>query len=165
VPGKRSVRMEKPKIYLETTMFNFPFAEDAPQYRADTLRLFDIIRAGKYEPFTSPYATEELEATATESRRLEMLKLIPNYGVKILQKTPEAERLAGLYLAGEAVPVGFYTDALHIAITTVYGLDFIVSLNFQHIVREKTIRITGEINAQEGYRAVGIYKPSEVLSL
>jgi hypothetical protein len=53
-----------------------------------------------------------------------MLKLIPDYGVKIVEDTPEVERLAGLYLAGEAVPVGFYTDALHIAITAVYGLDF-----------------------------------------
>jgi hypothetical protein len=92
-----------------------------------------------------------------------MLRLIPDYGVKIIEDTPEAERLAGLYLAGETVPVGFYTDALHIAMTAVYGLDFIVSLNFQHIVREKTIRITGEINVREGYKAIGIYKPSEVL--
>jgi predicted nucleic acid-binding protein len=157
--------MTVPKIYLETTMFNFPFVEDSPQYRADTLRLFDMIKAGKYEPYTSPYTYRELEATKVESRRFEMLKLIPDYGVKIIEDTPDVERLAGLYLAGEAVPLGFYTDALHIAITTVYGLDFIVSLNFQHIVREKTIRIIGEINAREGYRAIGIYKPSEVLSL
>ena len=27
-------------IYLETTIFNYPFADDAPQYKADTLRLF-----------------------------------------------------------------------------------------------------------------------------
>jgi hypothetical protein len=157
--------MSVPRIYLETTIFNFPFADDAPQYQADTLRLFAEIKAGKFEPFTSLYAYRELEATITESRRLDMLKLISDYGVKVLADTPEAERLAGLYLAGEAIPVGFYTDALHIAITAVYGLDFIVSLNFKHIVREKTIRITGGINIREGYKAVGIYKPSEVLSL
>ncbi|MDR2050078.1 MAG: hypothetical protein LBP69_11570 [Treponema sp.] len=155
--------MAKSKIYLETTIFNFPFADDAPQYRADALRLFDMIKAGKYDPYTSLYTTEELEATATKSRRFKMLNLIPDYDVKILQKIPEAERLAGLYLAGGAVPIGFYADALHIAMTAVYGLDFIVSLNFQHIVREKTIRITGEINIREGYKAIGIYKPSEVL--
>jgi len=45
--------MDKPKIYLETTIFNFPFVEDAPQYRADTLRLFSEIKAGKFRPFTS----------------------------------------------------------------------------------------------------------------
>ena len=29
-----------PTIYLETTIFNFPFADDAPQYKADTLKLY-----------------------------------------------------------------------------------------------------------------------------
>jgi hypothetical protein len=37
-----------PTIYLETTIFNFPFADDAPQYKADTLRLFAEIKAGKF---------------------------------------------------------------------------------------------------------------------
>ncbi|GHU50586.1 hypothetical protein FACS1894200_10130 [Spirochaetia bacterium] len=54
-------------------------------------------------------------------------------------------------------------DAVHIAMTAVSGLDFIVSLNFQHIVKQKTIVETGRINAQEGYRRVGIYTPKEAL--
>ena len=39
-----------PAIYLETTIFNFPFAGDAPQYKADTLKLFAEIKAGIYSP-------------------------------------------------------------------------------------------------------------------
>ena len=42
--------MEIPKIYLETTIFNFPFVDDAPDLRADTLRLFEEIKAGKFKP-------------------------------------------------------------------------------------------------------------------
>jgi len=53
-----------PSIYLETTIFNFPFADDAPQYRADTLRLFTEIKAGKFKPFTSEYVTRELESNS-----------------------------------------------------------------------------------------------------
>jgi hypothetical protein len=45
----------------------------------------------------------------------------------------------------------------------VNGLDFIVSLNFQHIVREWTINKVAAINAAEGYRQIGLYKPGEVL--
>ncbi|MDR2619088.1 MAG: hypothetical protein LBC62_09485 [Treponema sp.] len=44
--------MDKPKIYLETTMFNFPFVPDKPGYailKADTKKVFDLIRAGKVE--------------------------------------------------------------------------------------------------------------------
>ena len=45
--------MRVPKIYLETTIFNFLFVGDAPQYTADTRKLFEEIRAGKFEAFTS----------------------------------------------------------------------------------------------------------------
>jgi hypothetical protein len=57
------------------------------------------------------------------------------------------------------------TDAAHIAITTVNGLDFIVSLNFNHIVRPWTIERVRRVNKREGYQGIGIYKPAEVLEL
>lgn len=52
--------MRIPTIYLETTIFNFPFAADAPQYRADVLRLFAEIKEGMFRPFTSEYVTREI---------------------------------------------------------------------------------------------------------
>jgi hypothetical protein len=48
--------MSIPKIYLETTMFNFPVADDSPQYRDDTRKLSEEIKAGKFEPYTHRYA-------------------------------------------------------------------------------------------------------------
>jgi len=153
-----------PRIYLETTMFNFPFADDAPQYRDDTRRLFEEIKAGKYDPYTSTYATDELKATQNVELRGKMMGLIPEHDIKILEPAEGVDRLASLYIAGEAIPVGFYTDALHIAMTAIYGLDFIVSLNFQHIVRPWTIERVSAINAQEGYGRIGIYRPNEVIN-
>jgi predicted nucleic acid-binding protein len=155
--------MSIPRIYLETTVFNFPFADDAPQYRADTLRLFEEIRAGKFEPYTSEYVIRELDATVDEDKRTRMKKLIEDYGVIFLRQSDEAERLAAVYIAEEAVKSSYPTDALHIAAATVYGLDFIVSLNFQHILRRKTIELTELINYRTGYKRVGIYSPGEVI--
>jgi predicted nucleic acid-binding protein len=155
--------MDKPKIYLETTMFNFPFADDAPQYRTDTLRLFEEIKAGKFEPYTSEYVIRELDATANEDKRAQMKKLIEDYDVIFLRESDEAEQLAAVYIAEEAVKPSYPTDALHIAAATVYGLDFIVSLNFQHILRRKTIELTELINYRMGYKKVGIYSPGEVI--
>ena len=73
--------MEIPKIYLETTIFNFPFV-DAPELRADTLRLFEEIRAGKFKPYTSEYVIQELEAS-TDTIRDSRLGLIKEYDVEI----------------------------------------------------------------------------------
>ena len=51
--------MRVPRIYLETTMFNYYFDEDRDAH-ADTVRLFEDIAAGKYAAFTSVYVIDEL---------------------------------------------------------------------------------------------------------
>ena len=151
-----------PSIYLETTIFNFPFVDDAPQYRNDTLQLFKEIKTGKFRPFTSEYVTRELEA-AEDLLREKRLNLIYEYGVKIISTNNEIENLALKYIEAGIIPAGYNTDGLHIAAATIAGLDFIVSLNFRHIVKRKTIEKTELINFQEGYKRIGIYTPAEVI--
>ena len=155
--------MGKPKIYLETSIFNFPFADDAPQYRDETKILFEQIKEGKFEPYTSIYTIEEIDLTEDEEKRVKLKTQIYDYDVKILQPNDEVRQLAGLYLAEGAVKASYPTDALHIAVTTVYGLDCIISMNFQHIVRRTTIEEIERINNREGYKRIGIYFPAEVI--
>jgi len=52
---------------------------------------------------------------------------------------------------------------MHIAAASVNKLDTIVSLNFRHIVRKKTIALTNEINTSLGYKTVEINSPKEAL--
>ena len=151
-----------PSIYLETTIFNFPFADDAPQYKADTLRLFEEIKTGKFKAFTSRYVIEELEA-ATDAQRGERLKLVKKYGIKVIPASDEIKRFSEVYISSGIIPKKYATDALHIAAATVANLDFIVSLNFRHIVKRKTIEETEFINYREGYKKIGIYSPAEVI--
>jgi len=54
------------------------------------------------------------------------------------------------------IPANYRTDGLHIAIAAVNDLDMIVSMNFQHIVKRKTIKMTAAINIINGYNAVEI---------
>ncbi|MDR2842408.1 MAG: hypothetical protein LBV52_04330, partial [Spirochaetaceae bacterium] len=61
-------------------------------------------------------------------------------------------------------PENFPDDALHIATTAIYDLDFIVSLNFQHIVKDKAIKMTSQINKENGYKHIGIFEPMEVIN-
>jgi len=154
--------MRVPSVYLETTIFNFPFADHVPQYRDDTLQLFREIRAGKFRPFTSDYVIVELEDTKDVPRREKMKALVGEYGVEVLPKSDEILQLAEVYVSHGVIPRKFLTDALHIAAASVHNLDFIVSLNFRHIVKHKTIIRTGCINADEGYKQVFIHAPSEL---
>lgn len=52
---------------------------------------------------------------------------------------------------------------MHIAISAVNGLDMVVSMNFQHIVKRKTKIATANINVLNGYRVVEILNPMEVI--
>jgi len=155
--------MRTPTIYLETTIFNFPFADDAPQYQADTLKLFAEIKTGKFQAFTSEYVMQELEDTKDTEKLGRMKALIAEYGITLIPANAEIKRLSDAYIAAGIIPEKFNTDALHIAAATVTGLDYIISLNFRHIVKHKTIIETELINAREGYKRMFIYNPAEVI--
>lgn len=153
--------MKAPRIYLETTIFNYYFeaARDAHPY---TKRLFDEIEKSIYEPFASRYVIDELNL-APEPKRTSMLRLIDRYDIQILSMNAEAERLSDLYVSEGVIPRRYRTDATHIAIATVNYLNFIVSLNFKHIVKRRTVLLTELINIREGYMNVGIFSPMEVV--
>jgi len=154
--------MRVPKIYIETSVFNFYFAEDAPDKLKDTLKLFEEIKEGKYEPYISNSVLLELEKDA-EPKRTQMLKLIEDYNITILPVKIEERLLANIYVAEGIIPQKYATDALHIASTTINNLDFIVSYNFKYIVKRKTITLTESINLREGYKRIGIFSPTEVI--
>jgi predicted nucleic acid-binding protein len=149
------------KVYLETTLFNFYF-DKARDAHAVTVKLFEEIAAGKYEAFTSDYVVDELKKAPAE-KSAKMLNLLIEYRIPVLEMSDEADRLADIYVLEGIIPQKYRTDGLHIAIATINDLDMIVSMNFQHIVKRKTIRMTGHINIMNGYRAVEIYSPMEVV--
>ena len=153
--------MGKQKIYLETTLFNYYFDEDRDAH-TDTVTLFEECAAGKFEPYTSLYVIDELE-DAPQEKRDKMVALIERYNITVLAASDEADNLARRYIAEGALPHGSLADASHIAVATVNALNMIISLNFRHIVKEKTIKLTSAINTLLGYRAMEINTPMEVI--
>jgi hypothetical protein len=152
----------KPKLYLETSIFNFYNYGKGQQKQRDTQTLFERIKSGKYEVFTSSYAVDELKRDHL-SHFEEMYALIPQFGIKTLLKSKEAERLADIYMAMGIVPKGYPDDAWHIALATIKGLDCIMSWNMGHIVKQKAMIGTGIINRREGFIPVILSTPKELL--
>jgi len=150
------------RIYLETTMFNYYFDEDREAH-PDTVRMFEEIAADKYEAYTSEHVVSELKRASNEDKRNKMLDLIMKYGISVLKPNAKASKLADIYIAEGVIPEDHHTDALHIAISSVNGIDVILSLNFKHIVSKRTEEMTGNINMQNGYRRVDIRPPTEVV--
>ena len=142
-------------------MFNYYFDTNRDAH-ADTVKLFEEIRAGRYQAYTSAYAIGELER-APEEKFKKMKNLITEYNITVLDYSEETNKLASMYQEQGTLPQRSTTDARHIAVAVVNDLDMILSLNFEHIVRKKTVIMTGSLNSQLGYRSVEIRSPMEVV--
>lgn len=152
-----------PKIYLETTMLNFYFADDAPEKRQDTLKMFKEIKEGKYAPYTSFAVVDEINRTPNVQKRESMLALITEYDIGVLEDDAEADVLADIYVNEGIIPLKYRDDALHIAVATIAEMHIILSWNFQHIVKLKTRNMVNAINLREGFRTIDICSPKEVI--
>jgi len=146
----------------ETTILNFYYATDAPDKRADTLILFQEIKQGRYEAYTSYAVIDEINK-ASESLKQKLLSLLIDYNIPILDEGSDVDRLADLYVNEGIIPLKYRDDAVHISMATIMGMDIILSWNFKHIVKRKTILMANLINTREGYKNIDIYSPSEVI--
>jgi rRNA-processing protein FCF1 len=153
---------EKLKIYLETTILNFYYADDAPEKKEDTRKLFDEIKQGKYEPYTSYAVIDEINK-ASEDTKQKLYLLIKKYDINIINVGSDADRLADIYVEEGVIPKKYREDGVHIATASIANMDIILSWNFKHIVKRKTIIMTGVINNREGYNNIDIYSPTEVI--
>jgi predicted nucleic acid-binding protein len=146
---------------LETTIFNYYFDEERDGH-GDTVRLFEAIRNGEYEAYTSEYVMIELR-NAKEPKQSNMLALPEKYDIAILCTDDETVRLANLYIQNRIIPLKYVFDAVHIALASINELDCVLSFNYKHINKLKTKRMVENINLIEGYKGITICTPMEVL--
>jgi hypothetical protein len=76
---------------------------------------------------------------------------------------PRATELAAALIAGGAVPAIAQTDALHIAVATVHGMDFLLTWNFRHIANAVTEPLIREVCFRHGWRCPEICTPEQLL--
>jgi hypothetical protein len=83
-------------------------------------------------------------------------------GLPILEINNAAEQLAKRLMDEGAIPPASPEDALHIALATVHGMDFLLTWNFRHINNaEMKARIRTVIEAA-GYESPVICSPEEL---
>ena len=151
-----------PKLYLESTIFNFYFLEKESQKREDTHKLFDAINTGKYTAFTSEYVRSEL-VLDSPTKYQKMKGLIDKYVTNIVSFNEVIDIFAEVYIEKGIIPLKYLADAKHIAAATLHGLDFVVSYNMGHVVKLKTMIGTGFANLHHGYRQIGLCTPKEIV--
>src|SRR6266446_3318965 len=121
------------KLYIETSVPNFLFADDAPEKQLVTVAFFEWLKICDDELFISKLVEDELRPTP-EPKRGKMTAALQAIPLRVLTVPVEAAGLADLYLAEKIVPVRFKNDALHVATAVWHRMDVVVSWNMKHLV-------------------------------
>ena len=154
--------MRKLKLYLETSVWSFFFADDAPEKRDITKLLFASIEQNLYEVFISEVVLREID-NAAEPKRTALFDLVNKYAPVELEITEEASELAEIYLGRGIVPEAKRDDAFHVAIATASEMDALISWNYQHLANLRRCELFNSANLERGYtKRLEIVTPMEV---
>jgi hypothetical protein len=117
----------KPRIYLETTIPSYLTAwpsRDLVRAAHPQITREWWARRGAFELYASRLVVQECQAGDPQAASDRLAALA---GVPLLEQTPEAASLAEALLRGVPLPEQAASDALHIAITTVHGVDYLLT--------------------------------------
>lgn len=161
--------MENPiKIYLDTSVINFVFADDAPELREITIDLFEnYIEKNFYKTFVSDFVLFEINKTSNENKKKNLLKVIEDYKLSFLsiEKSEEISNLANKYIKNGIIPKKSETDAFHIAVCVLNNIDYLVSWNYKHLANINKEQQIKKINIKGNYlNELRIITPMELLS-
>lgn len=110
------------------------------------------------------YASELVEDEAAKgdqaiaTARLNLLE-----SLTFLELTEETLQLAELFINKSNLPPKASNDAIHIALATVYGLDYLLTQNCKHIANAQIQRKLSQICAEIGYDLPIICTPYELI--
>ena len=154
--------MRKSKIYIETSVISHLYAPDVPDKMAETLQLWNEIKSGIYNIYISDVVIAEVERNSEDKRNCltRYLSEIEYTNISINEEIRKyADELIRLgILSGKHI-----SDCLHIGAAVVYDCDMLLSWNFRHMVKVKTINGIKSVSSLFGYKEMGIYPPSMII--
>jgi len=162
-PNELTVRefyeTKKLKIYLDTSVLNFYITPQDIEKQEITKTFFKKINA---EFYISELVVEEANRSK-EPKRTELIELIKKINPIVLTYSEEIDSLASLYVMEGIIPKEYLPDAYHVAFTSVYEIDILVSWNLEHMVKVKTRRMVSSVNLRLGYKIIEISTPGEAI--
>ena len=155
---------KKETVYIETTVVSYLTAWLSR----------DLIRAAHqqitqewwnnrredFEIFVSEFVINEASAgdRAAAEKRIGALE-----NIAILDVNQNVENLAKKLIADKALPPKAATDALHIAVASVHGIDYLLSWNCKHIANAEMQGAIESVCLEEGFKYPKICTPEELL--
>lgn len=154
----------KEKVYIETSFISFLTAQPSSDIHQMSRQIESQqwwkYHRNQFELFASDSVLLEAAKGAPEAakRRLEILDEI-----YILDITTAARDLAGRLVAPNLLPKNASEDALHIAVCSIHGIDYLLTWNCKHLANAVIRRQVHHFLADEGLASPEICTPFELL--
>jgi hypothetical protein len=154
----------KPKVYLETTIVSYLTARPSRDlitaaHQQITQQWWHTQRA-RFDLFVAPPVLQEAQAGDPDAaaRRVTALQ-----GIPLLTLSEEATGLAQALIAPGPLPANAVVDALHIAIATVNGMQYLRTWNCMHIANAAIRSDIEDVCRARGYEPPVICTPEELM--
>lgn len=152
-----------PKVYIETTIASYLTARPSRDliiaaHQQLTQEWWDQRRAS-FDLYTSQLVIQEASAgeAAMAKKRLDAL-----HGIPLLSLNQEAVVLARAFVEQGPIPEKAGVDALHIALSTTHGIDYLLTWNCKHIANAEMQTGVSKISREAGFEPPVICTPEEL---
>jgi hypothetical protein len=154
----------KPKVYIETTIVSYLTARSSRDliiaaHQQLTQEWWDN-RRESFDLYISQVVIQESSAgdILMAQKRLEALETFPLLDLRL-----EAVALARALVEKGPIPDKAKMDALHIAVATVHGMDYLLTWNCKHIANAEMQTAVAAVCRAAGYEPPVVCTPEELL--
>ena len=154
----------KPALYVETSVVSYltarPSRDLVAAARQQLTAAWWADRRSGYDLFISPLVLEEaaLGDSDAAAARLAVLQ-----GLDVAAPLPEADALAEALLSEVPLPAKAAADAVHIAVATVLGAEYLLTWNFKHIANPVLREQIAQTCRKLGYEPPTLCTPEDLL--
>ena len=154
----------KQKVYIETSVISYytsrPSRDLVTAARQQVTREWWEEMLQQFDAYISALVIEEAKGgdPSAAMKRLDAITEMP-----VIKLSDEAGNLAGILISSGTIPEEHSEDALHIALATVNGMDFLLTWNFTHINNAKMKSEIIKVTERQGYECPVICSPDELL--
>jgi len=150
--------MKKLRIYIDTSVLGGCLDEE---FAEESKALLEMAQRGDITLVLSDLLAAEVLRAPDEVKAV--FETLPEESLELVERSADTERLRDMYLAAGVVGHAATDDAHHVALATWAGADVLVSWNFRHLVHFEKIRGYNSVNLREGYPALEMRSPREIV--
>ena len=151
-------------VYIETSLIGYLTARPSNNLilmaNLEITRRWWDTRRSQFTLYISQVVLDEAAQGDAEMvlKRLEILQNFP-----VLELTEAVQALGAQFLIRSNLPPKASDDAIHIAVATVHGLDYLLTWNCKHIANAQIQRKLAAVCLDFGYKLPTICTPYELM--